>query len=175
MENAMAALCCRVPGTHKEKERLSCSKITDYIRKQSNHKGHLGTHEQMTTEKCSAQSSALLDNRPGFFFFFFLSGPDSLTGKELHSGFLHFERRSIHLKKQLTSACPFPHSPHQKALHRHCRLVLKRHKTSHDESCVFVCEDGCTREVPGSLQHVLISASSSSSGGRVVWEAASTR
>lgn len=169
----MAALCCRAPECHKERERLLCSKITDYIRKQSNHKGHLRAYEWMSTE------ILLQFNTCGLFPRLLSPGPHSMTGKKLQSFVLHLETHTVlysawacgvHSKNVPCDQCvPFPTPLSPEATKRHCRLVLKLLKTLDMMGAAFVCKDQCMREMPGTFQHVLISANSPSEVPQLWW------
>lgn len=74
---------------------------------------------------------------------------------------------------------PFPHTILTRGLEHHCRQVFQLQKTRHNESIVYVlvCEDKGMCEIPGTFQHVLISANSWTEALQlwwVVWEGANT-
>lgn len=178
MENVVGTICCRVDKSHEERERLISSKITDYIRKQSNHKEHLRAHEWMTFEKCFASvlyiySLLLPDSyrRPDIFFHLLPRVPPCIL-----KTVFYWKKKKMQCTLMyvwcVTSACFFPTLSSTKAINRHCALVFKFQKTSCDESCVYMClwawMCACMK-MPGTFRHVFIGANSSSEAPQLWW------
>lgn len=166
MENAVATLCCRPAKSHEEMERLLCSKITDYIRKQCNHKGHLRAHGWMTFWKMFPVSAMHLQ---------FVS-PDQFPKARHFLSSCIFKETVGYIKKMLYTLLYVPcvarawslSSPiaveHTAAssLHFRRRVVMRA-------VCLLVCEDVWVHEMPGTFQHVFIRANSSSGVPQLWW------
>lgn len=165
MENAVATLCCRPAKSHKEMERLLGSKITDYIRKQYNHKGHLRAHGWMPFWKMFPVSAIHLQ----------FASPDQFPKARHFLSSCIFKDTVGYMKKRLYTlmcvpcvASPWSLSSPIAIEHTAASLNVRRRVVLR-AVCLFMCEDVWMREMPGTFQHVFIRANSSSGVPQLWW------
>lgn len=96
---------------------------------------------------------------------------DAVTNvKKMKWTFFFFERINTSTKRDRSLAFP-PHHPPQKPSNVTAVSCLnfRRRVMLRASGCVFLCEDESLREMPGTFQHVLISANSSSEAPQLWW------
>lgn len=157
MVNAVATLCCRPAKSHEEIERLLGSKITDYIRKQCNHKGHLRAHGWMPFWKMFPVSAMHLQ----------FASPDQFPKARHFLSSCIFKDTVGYIKKTLYTLMYVPCMASAWSLSspiaiEHTRVVVRA-------VCLFMCEDVWMREMPGTFHYVFIRANSSSGVPQLWW------
>lgn len=163
--------------SHEERERLISSKITDYIRKQSNHKEHLRAHEWMTFEKCFASvlyiySLLLPDSyrRPDIFFHLLPRVPPCILKSAFY--WKKIKRSVLWCMSCAWPAAAFPpHSPQQKPSAVTAGSYLNfRRRVVMRAVCVYLWAWMCACvKMPGTFRHVFIGANSSSEAPQLWW------